>query len=130
MSISEAIFSRLSTYVGITERIETRTYPDRLPQHPIFPANVYQVISTRKFHAGGTDLAITESRVQVDCYALTYDDSRYLAQQVRGALQRYRGTEGTTGIRGSFLDTNEDARMDETGVWRTSQDFMIWTEPA
>jgi len=130
MSLSEAIFSRLSTYVGIAERIGTRSYPDRLPQNPILPANVFQVISTEKIHAGGADLAITRSRVQVDSYGLTYDESRYLGQQVRGALQRYRGTEGTTEVRASFLDSNEDMSMDETGIWRTSQDFMVWTEPA
>lgn len=84
-SIEEALASQVEVVMG------AKPYPVRLPQSPVLPATVYQVISTpsQMTHTGPSGYALI--RIQVGIIGETYSD-------VRAASQRFRaGFDGTSG---------------------------------
>ena len=69
------------------------------------------------------------SRVQADCYALTYSESKALARAMEALLSGYRGSDGSTEFAGIFLESERDG-FDDTDppdkFYRTSLDFTLW----
>jgi len=103
-------------------------YPLSLPQHPTYPATTYQVISTTREHAQGTDATISVSRVQVDCWAETYSEVQTLAAQVHASLSRFKGTVTGITVCDILHDNTEESFEPDTGVYRVSIDYMIYLE--
>lgn len=137
--IGKAIQARLAAHAGTAALVVDRIYPMRLPQPTTFPAIRYQVIGAPRTHVMGAtpDASIeVHSRVQVDCYAVTYNGARSLAEQVRLALSRWSGTAGGVTVEVLFLDDARDldeqefVHGDEMGVYRVMMDFMAHYQDA
>lgn len=134
MSIGKAIHARLTGHAGTFALVKKRIYPLRIPQGPTYPAVRYQVIGAPRTHLMGADLGEVHARVQIDCYAQTYDGAHTLATQVRGALSRWEGTAGGVTVIHVFLDDERDIdeptieQDGEKGVYRVMFDFIVHYE--
>lgn len=75
----------------------------------------------------GVDKDTVESRLQVVSIATSASGARALADQVRLALKRFRGTVGSTVVDDVFLVNEFDRQFTDTpGVYQTLQDYMVW----
>lgn len=102
MSVESTLFTRLSTFAGLTSLVSTRIYPLQCPQGVIYPALVYQRISTpERDHAMGRDVPIARPRFQFTVWAETMAIAIPIIEQVRLALQRWSSDSG--GVFDCFL---------------------------
>jgi putative heme degradation protein len=95
--IHEAIRTRLTSVSAVTALVSTRIYPNVLPQSPTLPALVYQRIDEQRETAMSADPGVVRARMQVSAWATTFGAARNAAEEVRKALQRYRGTPSGSG---------------------------------
>jgi hypothetical protein len=104
----------------------SRIYPQILPQDVTYPAISYTEVSAIRTHAMGTDSPVVRVRVQVDAWAVTYADSRAVANQVATALSRYRGQVGSVIVRDVLLDNEDSSYEAESQTRRVSQDYTFY----
>ena len=64
------LYTRLTTDATLTARLGTRVYPYHLPQSPTYDALAYQIVS---WVPTESNVEISEVRIQLDCYATSYD---------------------------------------------------------
>jgi|LakMenEpi03Aug12_release.lakeMendotaPanAssembly.Ray.scaffolds.fasta_scaffold669702_2 hypothetical protein len=110
--IETSIFNALKALVS------NRCYPLQMPENPTYPAIVYSRIAGTPFNVLDTSASIDQVRMQVDCYALTYDGAKTLSDSVRGAMESaaFKGT----------LQFDTDLYESEVKVYRVVMDFYVW----
>lgn len=86
----------------------------RAPEAAILPLVVYQRIGTDRISAMGSDTGLALAEMQVTSWATTPKAARDVKEQVRGALQRWRGTVAGVEVQDSYLDLELDRFDDET----------------
>lgn len=137
--IGKAIHARLKAHAGTSALVGSRVYPLRLPQGPTYPAVRYQVIGAPRTHLMGDTPDASQwvhSRVQVDCYAVTYAGAHALAFQVRMALSRWSGSAGGLAVESVFLGAERDedeptlVHHGEQGLYRVTMDFIVHYQEA
>ena len=136
MTIDGAILGRLKAVTAITDIVgagtSARIYAEKLPQKPTLEAITFNLISTpQRVHAFGSDPGLVQARWQVDAWGNTWKESRLLAAAIRGngagnAFSRFRGTQDTTVVDDILLDNELATFEDESGTYRTTQDYLIW----
>jgi hypothetical protein len=109
--IEETIYTRLSTFAGLTALVSTRIYPVIMPKGAIKPAVTYQLISSPREKAMGSDPGMVTARYQFTAWAEKNLAACNVIKQVRLALERYR----TTGIEDCFIETEYDV-FDEAAI--------------
>lgn len=110
------LYTRLTTDATLTARLGTRVYPYHLPQSPTYDALAYQVVS---WVPTESNVEISEVRIQLDCYATSYDLANSLADLVRKSLRYYRKSDGSGNRILNIYDANQrDAYEDDPTVWR------------
>jgi len=95
MDIEPALRSELINNAAVAAMVGTRVYPMHLPQGYTLPAISYQMISAPRAWSTTGPVGQVQARVQVDCWAETYDGAKSLSNGVRLALDNFRGTLGT-----------------------------------
>jgi len=140
--VSQAVFTRLSTYSGLTALIGTRVYPSLAPQNPKTPYVTFQQIAGGvPTSVMGADNALTPTLFQIDAWGTSYLVAHQVATQAQAALQRYSGTPSGSGIEihQGFIerlptDIYEDdiAQADDVSkrLHRVSMDVRIWWRPS
>lgn len=127
--VQAAIRTTLLAHAGTLALIGTRAWFLLLPQNPTLPAVTVQQVSGTRHSAMGDDVGIAEGRMQVESWATTRTGVRALAEQVRDALQRFRGTVSGTVINAVFLDAEMDVYEPGVTFWRVHQDYRVfWSE--
>jgi Protein of unknown function (DUF3168) len=116
----EALLTDLLASVASGKRYWLRT-----PQGTKPPYVVMQRISgPRDYHAQGAS-GLVKSRVQIDCYAATYEDVKATARAVVKALSGRR----VGIIQAIFIDGERDLPAADAGevtnLFRTSLDIMV-----
>jgi hypothetical protein len=124
MSIAARLRGALSGNSGVTTLVSTRIYPLKLPQNPTYEAISFQRISNTPTN-GNTDLR--ESRWQINCWADTYVESQALALAVKTALEEYKDTTATPGIKQAYVANEQDDYDDDAKVFRTIVDVILVT---
>jgi hypothetical protein len=112
--IEETLFTRLSTFAGLTGLIGTapvRIYPAIMPQGGAKPAVTYQLISSIREVASTVDPGMVTSRYQFTAWATTNLAARNVIKQVRLALERY----GSGIMANVFIETEYDV-FDEAAI--------------
>lgn len=121
--------------------VDTRIYPQSLPQAPNYPAVVYQLVTdVPDYHFGGSAFLGTP-RVQFDLYAEDYRDLTRLKQAVVFALSGFRGEVevGSPAVKGRvqgafkiFESEGLEASLTNTGqtLRRKTIDFNLVYEEA
>lgn len=131
ITIEEGLKTYLTGYAGLTSLISTRVHPMRIPQGATIPCLTYQRISTPriKTHDSSGSSGTAYPRFQFDAWATTYAGAKAITDQVRAALNGYKGTIGTTNtvtIQASLVDDEKPEFDSETGLFRILSDYLIW----
>ena len=87
MTIETDVFSRLTTFPGLTALVGTRCYPVRLPQNPILPAVSFFKVSNPRVFSHDGDSSLQHPRYQFSSWAETYAEAWAVAEQIRLAMQ-------------------------------------------
>lgn len=123
--VEQAVFARLSTFAGLGALVGARVYPVELPQPGPLPAVTYQRVSAVRARAMGKNPGLVTARVETDAWARDYAVAKAVAEQVRLALERWRGTLAGVEVLDSFLDEEEDDYEPETKRYAVRQDYLI-----
>ncbi len=127
--IGPVIYSILSNAQAVATICSNRIYPRTAAQSAALPYVVYNQISRVPNANKDRSKQVETYRMQVDCYAATYDQATALADAVNDALSFYSGTVGTTKVDIIVFENENDVYDQETDVQRKSQDFMIRINP-
>ena len=123
--LEAAIYSILSADLGLTALVSTRIYLLFLSQNATLPALTYARISTERESAFVSDPGLSTARIQVDVWADTVVSVQNVAEEVRGALHRYRGTIVTVVIEESHIENEVMMYEPETEIYHIVLDFMV-----
>lgn len=131
MTIAVLLKEALAENSGVNSKVSTRIYPLLLPENnPTLPAITYQRISNTATN-GSTSLR--ETRWQINCWAKRregaagYKEAQELAAAVKTALEEYRDTSETPGIKQAYIVNEIDDYDDDAKVYRTIVDVMLVT---
>jgi hypothetical protein len=121
----EALASRLTGFTGLTNLVSNRIYPVVLPENPTYPAVTYQRISAVRASAMSTDTGLVQTRVQVSIWSTLYSEAKSVKEQVRAALQRWRGTVLGLVIEDTFIENETDLYQPEIPVYHLPVDATV-----
>ena len=141
MSFQSDLLVYLATKAGLTALVSTRIYPQlastrafRVSQTgAAYPYIVIQQISGDHVRHMQGPSGLAKERYQFDCIAETQTVANQVAEQLRLALDGYRGDMGTgpTQVQGAFLldegdtlDASPD--QDKARAYGVRQDYEIW----
>lgn len=127
--MEKALADYLLAQASITSLIGNRIYWVELPQGAARPYLLLSVVSSQPgvAYQGATGLIM--SRVQFDCWGLTFYSAKDVARALEELLNGKRLVTVTRVFEGFLLDTERDGHEDvETPdkLFRTSLDFIIW----
>lgn len=130
--IQDAIFARLQAVAGLTALVGTRCYYRLLQENTLYPAIKYFQVSGPRDPAMGVNSGIVRSRWQFDVYDIDQDAVVAVVEQLRLALDRYRGTFLVSAATKQWFDTfydnvqdPEPELVDAVPVYRSICDYMI-----
>lgn len=98
--IEKALRSILVNTAAVSAIVSTRIYQSKLPQNPTYPAIVFIKQGNDMINRLATDTDIAETRFDVIAASQTADATASLADEIRTALQRYKGSTAGTGFDG------------------------------
>ena len=130
MTLGKYLRLLLTSDAGVAPLVGDRVYTEVLPQAGGVPALVFTEVS------GDDDVALdgptgTRSRrVQVDAWAATREASSSLGLAAKAALAGHAGAAAGFALEGVFLLTERWDFDTESRLYRTSQDYEIWTAGA
>jgi hypothetical protein len=130
--MEEALVAYIIAASGVTALLgttATRVYWGKAPQNVTQPYVVLSRVSgVRDYHQLAAS-GLIASRVQADCYGITYASAKGVARALEARLSGYRGTTSGEVFGGIFLDAERDMTEDDDSpdkLFRTSLDFIIW----
>lgn len=129
--MEEALRSLLVADAGVSGQVGTRIYWGRRSQSTSeLPAIVLEKISApRDYHYTGPSNLI-ESRVQIDCFGLSYGQAKSAARAAIAKLNGYVGTQSGVVFQRISIDNERDYDAQESAANRylfvTSVDLLIW----
>lgn len=110
----------------------TRVFPQVIPQNrprgeTQVPAVVFSTVAVdRQVTYCGTS-GLKRSTLRLDCYAISYDGAKDLAEAVAGVLLDFRGMLGDIAdVRHAALESEIDLQEFEPGLYRVSQTWTFW----
>ncbi len=112
---------------GVAALAAGRVYSEVLPQNGVVPAIVFNEV------AGDSDVdldgptGIRSRRVQVDAWAKTRTEATALGLAVRAALDGHVGGAAGLEVQSAFHLFERWDFDAQTSLFRTSQDYEIWT---
>lgn len=117
--------SELKTHLGdasITALVQDRVYPLTRPQDAAVPAVTYQQITLDPhMNLGGIDASLRQVRLQIDCWALTFDAAAALALAVRDRMNTAASNFRSVLLSGGLDDYESDTRL-----YRRMMEFNCW----
>jgi hypothetical protein len=132
--MEEALIGYLLADSGVAALVQTGSQPGRLhwtlaPQGVSKPyATLHKVTGLRDTPMDGPS-GFQESRIQIDCYGLTFASAKGLARAIEACLSGLKVTTDGIEFQGCFLDTERDGYEPEASpdkLFRTSLDFIIF----
>lgn len=124
MSLQSDLYTRLSSYSGLTALVGTRIYPVAASQTSTMPYCVYQVISRERQYSHQGFSNLERYRVQISCVAADPDVVRDVVTQVIAAMEGWPAANSMVQSclhDGDFDDFDEDVK-----VYHVPVDFLIW----
>lgn len=124
--MEETLVALLLNAPTISTLAGNRVYWTERRQGSAFPVVVLNRISGGRDYNMDGPSGLVQSRVQADCWALTYSDAVILSRAVRGVLSGYRAGD----TQGSFIESERQSVEKEADgaerYFRVSLDFIIW----
>lgn len=122
-----ALIAKLLASAGVTALVSTRINWLRRPQGSALPAVVLTRVSGQPdYHHGGAS-GLSVSRIQADCYGVTYGSAKAVARAIEAAVTASSFTEGAVRFDVILLDAERDSTSEEgpDTLFRTSLDLMV-----
>src|SRR5690606_42052429 len=103
--MEEQIIAALLADPNVAALVGNKVYPGRVPQGVLPPAIVFNTVASVPEYADGGEIGLTESSIQIDCWAETYGETKLISRAVSRLLSRSEerrvGKECTAQWRGS-----------------------------
>jgi len=131
MIIEEALYAYLTNYAELTALVGDRIYPVILPQNTTLPAVTFQRISGIREYSQSGPSGLAHPRFQFSCWAEKYEEAKAVAEQIRLALEGYKGMMGgSDGVRvdAIYVEDDHDIYDPETKEYHVALDAIIWHE--
>lgn len=130
MSLRDDIRTYLLTQTPITNLVGQRVFSSNIPQREDYPAISIVRITGGHAHMLSGGAGFAEPTVQVDAWADTSTVCESIAEALRGELQGFRGTMGSTTVRAVVLQNEIDLSEEpsdgsDAWVYRITQDYYI-----
>lgn len=125
-AIEEAIYTKASGDATIATLVATRIYGATFPEGATWPAVAYFRVSTARTHTMVTEPKLAHGRFQFTAAAKERTAAQDLAEAVRAAFSRWRGTVDGVEIQDTFVEDVRDLPFDiETELHLCAVDAMI-----
>lgn len=130
MAMEEALRAQLTANAGLAALVGSRVSWGLRPRGNALPAVALHLIGAGPDYTMDGASGLAQSRVQIDCWALSYADMAAVARAVTAALSGLSFTVEGVVFQGLFLDSGRDLPDEGTPpdemFFRRSLDFMIW----
>ena len=129
MKIGEAIYSILQADTTIKEYVDNKIFPMMAPDARALEYITYTIISDVRNKNKDREVTVDAIRIQIDCFAKTYERVVQISDAVSDVLSYYSGTvEGIDIDIITFEDENDLSDI-ENKTYRKEQDFIIRVKP-
>lgn len=129
-TIEEAVYTILTGDGPVNSLISNRIFPKILPQKESVPALTYQQITGKHDYTMDGKDDLKETRLQINCWAGKYSQTKQLTITVEDALDDFSGIVGTIKIQTVQLENTGDMPDVSSlkGIKRYGKrlDFKIW----
>ena len=127
MEMQGALRARILADAGVSALAGTKVTWVTRPQSSTLPAVVLQTISDgRPQHLKGFN-ALRDTRVQIDCWAATYDASKQLSEAVIAAAVPQNTSNGIIFNRAMVDAVDDGGEVVGTAfIYRVRVDLIIW----
>jgi len=122
--IETLLYTRLTSYSGLSALLSTRWYPGLLPQAPTYPAGVYQVIDDPAYRVMGVRIDPRRPRVQLTVWSPLYSEVATAIEQVRAAFDGWATSSGGTTVRYTEVEGGGDLYDEATALHGRSLDVF------
>lgn len=119
MSVESDLYDKLRATAAVTAIVpQARITPVKRLQEADLPAITYErVTNTPIQNIAGDTSDCDQVRMRVNCWAMTYAQTKTLSAAVRTAVATMR----------SYFISDQDLYEDDTQIHRVALDFYIWT---
>ena len=126
MSLEKSLRDHLLAQAPVASVVGQRVYPLVIPQGGAMPCIVYAKQGRQVQQVFCGEDGLRRTMLEIDCYALVYDDAVGLANAVAAALRDFSGAMGATRVPRVFLENEIDLSDVEPGLYRQSQTWAVW----
>lgn len=128
--MDETVIQLLLAYQPLVALVGRRVTPALRDQGEPLPAVVFNLVDGQADVVHDGPSGLSESRIQIDAYAETWDEVKAVSRAVRDCLDGYAGTpEDGVQIQAvlplSVRDTPPDG-TEADPTYRVSMDFTVW----
>ena len=127
--MEEALIAHLLADGGVQALASTRLFWVQAPDGVSKPyATLFKVDGLRDTPMDGPN-GFQQSRIQIDCYGLTYASAKGLARAVEAAIGQGRFASSSVEFQGCFLATERDGYEPDASperLFRVSLDFITF----
>jgi hypothetical protein len=124
MIVTEIVLTQvLKSDPEVSAIVNGRVFPVMIPQGETIPSVTYQRISSVHEHTLQGYAHVENPRIQVDCWAETYNEAKSLFYAVKMAIF-------ASPLLTATLISDEDIFEDGALIYRVSGDFSIWNTEA
>jgi len=131
-NVSGIIYTILAADSSVTALCSTRIYPLTIPQQAALPAVRIVTVAVQPTTVKNNASKLDAIRVQIDSYSTSMLTAQQLDEEIRGALDRYRGSvtvAGTGGatyfVDGVMFESRNETMEEERDIFRVSSDYQI-----
>ena len=131
-NVSGIIYTILAADSSVTALCSTRIYPLTIPQQAVLPAVRIVTVAVQPTTVKNNASKLDAIRVQIDSYSTSMLTAQQLDEEIRGALDRYRGSvtvAGTGGatyfVDGVMFESRNETMEEERDIFRVSSDYQI-----
>ena len=127
MTLGKYLRLVLTTDARVAALAADRVFTEVLPQSPAVPAVVFTEVAGDEDYALDGPTGTSSRRVQIDAWAKTRAEATSLGLAVKGALSGHAGAAAGLDVQSVFFLTERWNFDAETALYRTSQDYEVWT---
>ncbi len=131
-NVSGILYTILAADATVTAICSTRIYPLTIPQTTPLPAVRIMTVANQPSDTKTGASTLDAIRVQVDSYAASMLTAQQLDEEIRDAIDRYRGSVTVIGTGGDtyFVDgirfeTRNETMEEEKDIFRISSDYQV-----
>jgi len=130
VTLEEALFGHLSAYPNLAALVGSRIHPQVLPQKVDYPAVTYFRVGGREEYTQSGTVRV-RPRVQLSCWARTYQEAKAVAGQVKAALRMFSGDLGGAGgvaVVGTWVESEIDVYEPDVKVHQVAVSVRFYHE--